>query len=179
MKRLLFVLCAATVVAMFTVTSAGCRPDETIPDDGDSTDIVVEDESLFVGVWEPDTMATYMEELALHQEQLRDVFFGYDSNELDSDAMNALMFNANYIMSHQDFRILLEGHCDERGTIDYNLALGERRAQAVYDYLVNYGISASRLETVSYGKERPFSYGGDEQAWAQNRRVHFRVLPGI
>jgi len=176
-KRLMLAMCAAVLVAMFTVTSAGCRPDEPLPD-SDSTEVIPGDDSLLVGVWQPDTMATYMEELAVHQEQLRDVFFEYDSNELDSEAMDALMFDANYIMSHSGFRVLLEGHCDERGTIDYNLALGERRAQAVYDYLVGYGISASRLETVSYGKERPFSYGSDEAAWAQNRRVHFRVLPG-
>jgi peptidoglycan-associated lipoprotein len=176
-KRLLLTAIAAALLALLSTSSLGCRPDETIPDDGDSTEVIVEDESLAVGVWEPDTMATYMEELAAHQEQLQDVFFEYDSNDLTAEAMDALMFDASYIMSNHGFRVLLEGHCDERGTIDYNLALGERRAQAVLDYLVNYGISASRLETVSYGKERPFAYGSDESAWAQNRRVHFRVLP--
>ena len=177
MKRLLLAVSAAALLALVFTTSTGCRPDETIPDGEDSTDVVLWDESLSVGVWEPDTMATYLEELVAHQEQLRDLFFDYDSNELNDSALDALMFDANYIMANRGFRILLEGHCDERGTIDYNLALGERRAQAAFEYLVNYGISASRLETVSYGKERPFSYCDDDQSLAMNRRVHFRVLP--
>ncbi|MCK7490253.1 MAG: OmpA family protein [Anaerotruncus sp.] len=96
---------------------------------------------------------------------------------LSSAALEALMFDAGYLMSNTGFKVLLEGHCDERGTVDYNLALGERRAQSVYDYLVNYGIPASRLSTVSYGKERPFATGTDEYAFSQNRRVHLRVLP--
>ncbi|PIE52952.1 hypothetical protein CSA37_04370 [Candidatus Fermentibacteria bacterium] len=91
--------------------------------------------------------------------------------------LDILMADAGYMMSNQDFRVLLEGHCDERGTVDYNLALGERRAQTVLDYLVNYGISSSRLETVSYGKERPFVSGTDDWAYSQNRRVHIRILP--
>ena len=80
-------------------------------------------------------------------------------------------------LSNQGFKVLLEGHCDERGTVDYNLALGERRAQSVYQYLVNYGIPASRLSTVSFGKERPFASGSTEYAFSQNRRVHLRVMP--
>ena len=69
--------------------------------------------------------------------------------------------------------ITLEGHCDERGTVEYNQALGEKRANAARDYLVNAGVSAARVQTLSYGKERPFAEGHDESAWAQNRRAHF------
>jgi len=69
--------------------------------------------------------------------------------------------------------ITIEGHCDERGTVEYNLALGEKRSGAARDYLVNAGVEASRIQTVSYGKERPFAEGHDETAWAQNRRAHF------
>ncbi len=122
-------------------------------------------------------METYSQRLEVHQAALNDVFFQYDSEELSTEMMNTLMTNAGYIMNNSGFRLLLEGHCDERGTIDYNLALGERRAQSVYQYLVDYGISSSRLETVSYGKERPFVSGSDDWAYSQNRRVHLRVLP--
>jgi peptidoglycan-associated lipoprotein len=69
--------------------------------------------------------------------------------------------------------VIVEGHCDERGSVEYNLALGERRAKAAKEYLVSYGITASRITTISYGKERPFDPGHDENSWAQNRRAHF------
>ena len=159
---------ALLVVAL----AAGCREriDES---DGD----VLPVDTLATGVWEEDPIAAQNAALARHQEALRDVFFEYDSNELGSSALETLMFDAGYMMSNSGFKVLLEGHCDERGTVDYNLALGERRAQSVYEYLVNYGIPASRLSTVSYGKERPFVTGADEFAYSQNRRVHFRVLP--
>ena len=70
-------------------------------------------------------------------------------------------------------KVLIEGHCDERGTIEYNLALGDRRARAAKEFLVNYGIEAARIETISYGEERPFAPGHDDAAWSQNRRAHF------
>ena len=76
-------------------------------------------------------------------------------------------------MSNSGARVLIEGHCDERGTNEYNLALGDRRARAAMDFLVKYGVSASRIETISYGEERPFALGHDESAWWQNRRAHF------
>ncbi|HOP26758.1 MAG TPA: peptidoglycan-associated lipoprotein Pal [Candidatus Sabulitectum sp.] len=163
-------------IALLAVT--GCRPDDT---DGGGTDpdslAFVPDDTLDTGVWADDTIETYAEELNRHQLALDDVFFEYNSEELSAQMLEVLMADAGYMMTNTGFRVLLEGHCDERGTIDYNLALGERRAQSVYDYLVNYGIPASRLETVSYGKERPFVTGTDEWAYSQNRRVHLRVLP--
>ncbi len=158
-------------VAILAILAAGCGRTTVIEED------VIDTDTLEVGVWEEDPIAVLNAALARHQESVRDVFFEYDSNELSSAALEALMFDAGYLMSNTGFRVLLEGHCDERGTVDYNLALGERRAQSVYDYLVNYGIPASRLSTVSYGKERPFVTGTDEFAFSQNRRVHLRVLP--
>ncbi len=123
-------------------------------------------------------MLTSTDILLVHQEHLNDVFFDYDSDALSGDALRILMEDASYIMETVNFRVLIEGHCDERGTIDYNLALGENRALAVYNYLINYGVDTGRLEYVSYGKERPFDPAHSEQAWGQNRRAHFRVLPG-
>jgi peptidoglycan-associated lipoprotein len=173
MKKLLLLACCLTVGFV-----AGCRPDDT--DDGtvdpDSLG-VVNDDSLSVGVWTDDGLDTAAERLAAHQLALNDVFFQYNSDELSTEMLAVLTADAGYIMNNTGFRILIEGHCDERGTVDYNLALGERRAQSAYDYFVNYGIPTSRLETVSYGKERPFVTGSDEWAFSQNRRVHLRVLP--
>jgi len=102
-------------------------------------------------------------------------FFDLDSYSLRNDARAALDGNAKLLRDNPDTRITVEGHCDERGTSEYNQALGERRAQAARDYLVGAGIEAGRLQIVSYGKERPFDPGHDEAAWAQNRRAHFVV----
>jgi peptidoglycan-associated lipoprotein len=83
--------------------------------------------------------------------------------------------HALWLQNQRDVRLRLEGHCDERGTVDYNLALGEQRAQAARDYLLSLGVAPERLATVSYGKERPLDPGHEESAWARNRRVHFAV----
>ena len=129
-------------------------------------------------MWNTDTLSTSTDLLLLHQGNLGDVYYEYDSDELSEEALEILLENASYIMDTYGFRVLVEGHCDERGTIDYNLALGENRALAVFNYLVNYGVDSGRLEYVSYGKERPFDPSHTEQAWVMNRRAHFRVLPG-
>jgi peptidoglycan-associated lipoprotein len=105
--------------------------------------------------------------------ELKDVFFDYDRFVLRDDARGALTGNGKFLVDNAGAQVLLEGHCDERGTVEYNLALGERRAGAVKGYLVQYGVDASRLRTISYGEERPFAPGQDEAAWSQNRRVHF------
>lgn len=179
MKMRLSAVAAMTLAVTVAVMVSGCRPDDTTPDGQDSTSVVIEPipDSL-TGVWTQDTISTATDMLLLHQENLEDVFFEYDSEQLSREAMEILMENASYIMDNGDFRILIEGHCDERGTIDYNLALGEKRAMSVYDYLKDYGVDPARLQYVSYGKERPFDPGHNERAWAQNRRAHFRVLPG-
>ncbi|HSL20716.1 MAG TPA: peptidoglycan-associated lipoprotein Pal [Vicinamibacterales bacterium] len=103
------------------------------------------------------------------------VFFGFDSAEIESDAQSALNTNAELLKRYPGWTITIEGHCDERGTAEYNLALGERRALAARNYLVSLGISADRLRTISYGKEFPFDPGHNEEAWARNRRAHFVV----
>ena len=104
---------------------------------------------------------------------LSDIFFAYDQSFLSEEAQSILERNAGWLRSHSEPQILVEGHCDERGSVEYNLALGERRAQSVKDYLINMGIGKDRLYTISYGKERPFAFGHTEEAWAQNRRAHF------
>jgi peptidoglycan-associated lipoprotein len=104
------------------------------------------------------------------------VFFDYDSAELRPDAQATLGEIGAWLMAHPNATVTIEGHCDERGTREYNLALGERRAQAVANYLAASGVEASRMQTVSYGKERPAMVGSDETAWAQNRRAVFVQL---
>jgi peptidoglycan-associated lipoprotein len=103
------------------------------------------------------------------------VFFGLDSFEVDSTAQQALTANAGILKKYPAWVITLEGHCDERGTAEYNLALGEKRALAAKTYLISLGVPADRLRTVSYGKEFPFDPGHDEGAWSKNRRAHFVV----
>ncbi len=106
---------------------------------------------------------------------LKPAFFEYDSSELTSDAQRALNENAGVLKQYPAWTVTIEGHCDERGTAEYNLALGERRAVAARAYLVSLGVSADRLRTVSYGKEFPFDPGHEETAYAKNRRAHFVI----
>ena len=98
------------------------------------------------------------------------VFFGYDSSDLDSDALELLQDQVAWLKQNSNVSVTIEGHCDERGTREYNLALGEKRAQSVKNYIINLGISADRVSTISYGKERPAVVGSSDGAWAQNRR---------
>ena len=98
------------------------------------------------------------------------VFFNYDSSDLDSDALELLQDQVAWLKQNSNVSVTIEGHCDERGTREYNLALGEKRAQAVKNYLIGLGISPDRVSTISYGKERPAVVGSNDGAWAQNRR---------
>jgi peptidoglycan-associated lipoprotein len=106
---------------------------------------------------------------------LKPVFFEYDSAELAGDSQQTLNGNAQLLKKYGAWVITIEGHCDERGTAEYNLALGERRALAAREYLVSLGIPADRLRTVSYGKEFPFDPGKSEASYAKNRRAHFVI----
>ena len=106
---------------------------------------------------------------------LKPVFYDLDSAELSPTAQQALQENAQVLRKYGNWQITIEGHCDERGTAEYNLALGERRAITARDYLVSLGIPAARVKTVSYGKEFPFDPGHDESAWSKNRRAHFVI----
>ena len=99
------------------------------------------------------------------------IYFDTDQYDIDSQDAAALRSQAQYLLQYTDARATIEGHADERGTRDYNLALGERRANAAKNYLVSLGVPANRLTTISYGKERPVALGSNEAAWAQNRRA--------
>jgi peptidoglycan-associated lipoprotein len=107
---------------------------------------------------------------------LGDVYFDFDQANLREDARARLARNAEFLRSRPEFVVQVEGHCDERGTNDYNLALGERRAQAVRDYLTQLGVAATRLRSVSFGEERPSCTQSDESCWQRNRRAHFLLV---
>ena len=104
---------------------------------------------------------------------LRDIFFDFDKSLLRADMKKSLAENVRWLKANPGASIIIEGHCDERGTVEYNQALGQRRAASVKSYLVAAGIGTKRIKVVSYGKERPFAAGHDESAWQWNRRAHF------
>ena len=106
---------------------------------------------------------------------LQPAYFGLDSSELDDMGRAVVASNAEILKKYPTWAVTVEGHCDERGTAEYNLALGERRAVAVRTYLVALGVSPDRLRTVSYGKEFPFDAGHTDAAWSKNRRAHFVI----
>ncbi|HKO56818.1 MAG TPA: peptidoglycan-associated lipoprotein Pal [Thermoanaerobaculia bacterium] len=158
-------------------------PDVNFPPNTTSNDTTVAPPKDFVN----DTPVVRTEDLPLDIEEanrvaqqrgyIQDAFFGYDEATLSTEAQNALSASATWLKSNPKYNLLVEGHCDERGTEQYNLALGDRRANQVKDYLSALGVDASRMRTVSYGEERPFDPGHDESSWSKNRRAHL-VLVG-
>ncbi|NKB89746.1 MAG: peptidoglycan-associated lipoprotein Pal [Acidobacteria bacterium] len=134
-------------------------------------------EPLTAGEWEEadsgeDTSFLSADEIN-NRQLLRTIFFDHDKSEIRGDQRATLQANADWLREHPNVRILIEGHCDERGTREYNQALGSRRAEAARDYLVSLGIGTGRIEIVSYGEENPVVMGDGEQFWSQNRRGEF------
>ena len=109
----------------------------------------------------------------LFLKEVRDAYFDYDKADIRPDAREALSKTADFLKAHPQFKVTIEGHCDERGSTEYNLGLGDRRASATKNYLVSLGVSAGSLSTVSFGKEKPFCRESNEACWQQNRRGHF------
>jgi len=130
----------------------------------------------------PDSVKISAEELRAREKAAaikvltnEDVYFNYDSAALNPAAQEILKKKVAYLEKYSDLSITIEGHCDERGTNEYNLALGERRAESAKNFLVDIGLAASRFKTISFGEENPVATGNDEEAWAKNRRAHFVV----
>ena len=153
MKKLLAVCWIAAAVA---VTGCSSKSSETAVDTGPA---------------QPAPTGTLMDQA--RSAGFDDVFFEFDSAVLDAGATGQLKTNAAWLVQNSEVAVMIEGHCDERGTAEYNIALGERRAEVAKSFLANAGVSVSRMETVSFGEERPFDPGHNEAAWAQNRRAHF------
>ena len=110
---------------------------------------------------------------SLFSQNVKDIFFAYDSYELSPEAESVIASNARFLQQHPAITFVIEGHCDERGSIEYNIALGEYRANAAKQALVAQGVSATRMSTISYGKEKPFCSESTEACWQKNRRAHF------
>jgi len=121
----------------------------------------------------PPPMTTTLSDEQLFNQNVKDAFFDYDKSDIRPDAQQALMADAAFLQQHPNIRFTVEGHCDERGSTEYNLGLGDRRATAVKSFLVQQGVSADRIRTISYGKEKPFCTEHTEDCWQQNRRGHF------
>ena len=195
-NRPLSVLLALTLVSFLAACPKNPPPEEPqpapptlTPDEGREPDSAPDDDADIVEVTEwqdPDETevqklsATEIERLAAEftrQGALRTLFFESDKSELSPDARQILAANAAWLRGHPDFAVLIAGHCDERHTEEYNLALGERRAESVRRYLVSLGVAGTRTETISYGEEQPVDRGHDESAWSKNRRAEFEVKP--
>ena len=110
---------------------------------------------------------------ALFAQNMKDVFFAYDSYDIESQYQGVLQADARFLKQHPNIKFTIEGHCDERGSTEYNLALGDNRANSTKQALIQLGISADRIRTISYGKEKPFCTESNESCWQQNRRGHF------
>jgi len=163
----------AVGIALVVTASTGCARRRgtgiTATDTGPSTTSSTQDSGYREGL--PDVDIENM--LFDRDSGLQPVYFDYDRFDLRPDARQALQGNADLIKQAPGVMILIEGHCDERGTQEYNLALGEKRALSVRQYLMNLGISGNQLITISYGKERPADPRSNEEAWARNRRAEF------
>jgi peptidoglycan-associated lipoprotein len=155
------------VLGLALVATAGCakkRPPELPPAPAETVPTTDGGESS-------DTVAGRLNEQFKREVTSDTVHFALDQYDIDSEARSILDSQAAWLTAHPEARVTLEGHADERGTREYNLGLGDRRANAAKNYLAARGVSATRITTISYGKERPIALGSDEASWAQNRRA--------
>lgn len=158
------------LVLMLSLAGFGCAKKASGPGDGSGSS------------WEDQERARLEQERALREklgqaasELAQMIHFEFDSSNLSAESRQILTRKADILRQYPQIKLIVEGHCDQRGTSEYNLALGERRAQSAAQYLANLGIGADRLSTVSYGKERPLDPGNGQAAWAKNRRDEFRA----
>lgn len=176
--RKVHIWCAVLVVAL-ALSIVGCRKQPARPavgpEEGTTQGVPVEVPELSQLKTIDDSGATDRE-LEKFISRLQPIFFDFDKAGIRQDQVATLVANSG-VLKENSVPVVIEGHCDERGTEEYNLALGQRRANAVRNYLVSLGVGTDDLTTISYGKSRPFASGHNEDAWAQNRRAHFVALP--
>ena len=176
MKKVLALLLVGSVAVVFALSLSGCGSKEEVMED-----ITIEPEDVvdIEGVADGDIPLYDDPEDTIYVDVLSKVFsdinFEYDQYRVLDRDVHTLEGVAAWMKENPEARVLIEGHCDERGTNEYNMALGEQRALAARRYLVGLGIDSGRLTTISYGEERPISFGSTEDAWSQNRRGHFAV----
>lgn len=166
-------ICVLFFVMGFLVTAGCCKkkPVETQPAMKSGEGVSQEEEAARKMREEQERL----KKAAMQKFVNEDVHFAFDDASIRPDEKGILQEKVQWLKDNPGESVTIEGNCDERGTVAYNLALGERRAQSVKKFLVNAGIDASRLQTVSYGKEKPLDPGHNEAAWAKNRRAHFRI----
>jgi peptidoglycan-associated lipoprotein len=173
MTKFFLVLCCGTII------TAGCAKKEVVKSEEPIAPTkAVEAPSAPPVKAEPAKEAPMMKEETLQEPvkavapetALQPVYFGFDSYVLESDARDILKKNAQFLMQNKSSKVQIQGNCDERGSAEYNLALGENRAKAAMNYLITLGVPADRLSFISFGKEKPLDPGHDEAAWAKNRR---------
>jgi peptidoglycan-associated lipoprotein len=177
------------VITIFIFAALGCAPSASKPDPGVASATPAKPAAKGEGQRSPTKESTAGEGSSLDQlregkppvtatsSPLQDILFGFDRYDLEAEARSTLKANADWLKKNPAARIEIEGHCDERGTNEYNLALGAKRAQAAKDYLVTLGIATERLSTISYGEEIPVCKEQSESCWRQNRRARFVIIP--
>ena len=169
-KKLWMMVVLLLVIPGFMFTSA-CQKkvvgvkEEPLPKDEPVSKVEPKEEPTAI------TPSTKLDEMVMRE----NIYFDFDKSNLKPAAQENLLRKAEWLRANPDVTITIEGHCDERGTNEYNLALGDRRAESAKGFLVNLGISASRLTTISYGEERPVCTRSNEECWAKNRRGHFVI----
>ncbi|MFH1688657.1 MAG: peptidoglycan-associated lipoprotein Pal [Candidatus Eisenbacteria bacterium] len=175
MKKTLALLLMGSLAVVLALSLSGCGSKEEIMEDITIEPDVVEDiegvVSGDIGLGERDD-AIYVDVLS---KEFADIYFEFDQYRVLDRDTGTLERIGSWLNENPEARVLIEGHCDERGTNEYNMALGEQRALAARRYLVGLGIDSGRLTTISYGEERPAAFGSTEDAWSQNRRAHFAV----
>ena len=176
MKKALALLLVGSVAVVFALSLSGCGSKEEVMEDITIDEGVAEDRE---GIVDGDIALDDVPEDTIYVDLLGKVFldinFEYDQYRVLDHDVPTLEGVAAWLRENPEARLLIEGHCDERGTNEYNMALGEQRALAARRYLVGLGIDSGRLTTISYGEERPAAFGTTEGAWSQNRRAHFAV----
>lgn len=158
----------AVIIALSSCSKKEVVSDEPLMNPSDTSGAVVADGS--------DVGTGNAGEAGNAASELQTVYFPFDSYSLTSETRNQLRNNLDWLKANPSVKIQIEGHCDEKGTVEYNMALGDRRANAVKGYMVKSGIAKDRIDTISYGKERPADPGHDESAWSKNRRAVFVIL---
>jgi peptidoglycan-associated lipoprotein len=174
---------AVLVLSVAALVAVGCAKKQTVKSEGapgagtpGAVEAPVKEAPAAPVVVAPETPPAAAPGIAVTEEkpsQFDDVRFDFDKSEVKEDGRKTCQAVAGYLKKNPKAKLQVEGHCDERGTAEYNLALGERRATAVMSYLVSLGVPKAALSTVSFGKEKPLDPGHDEGAWAKNRRAHF------
>ena len=173
MKKNITLVGMFIVVVFALIIFTGCAENKAVVTEGTAQEEAAPAQSAAI----TSEQSAKVEPAVTAETAVKDIFFDFDKSNIRSDARETLKDDADFLLKNSNSKIVVEGHCDERGTAEYNMALGQRRAQETKKYLVNLGIKEASIKTISYGEERPFDPGHNEEAWAKNRRAHFLITP--